>query len=114
MNHINYGKIDELKELDDDGSNSVLNQVIELYIKSTGPKLARMQEALSKREYVALKAEAHSLRSSSLNLGAEVLADLSSQVEYLKESANYHDIQTEVMSKIITEFDVVKKILLAI
>jgi HPt (histidine-containing phosphotransfer) domain-containing protein len=85
---INPTKISELKELDDDGSDTVLKELIGLYLDSTPPKLKKMSDSFAARDFVTVRKEAHSLRSSSLTLGAETLSQFASEIEYAKEDGS--------------------------
>lgn len=79
---INRGTIQELKEIDEDGSNTTLKEIIALYLSSTPPKIERMKLHFEKGEVGPLKAEAHSLRSSSMTVGAEELGKIAAKIEY--------------------------------
>lgn len=84
---LNLEKINELKEIDEDGSNETLIQVIQLFIVSTPKKLTNMQDHLHAQDWIPLKKEAHSLRSSALVLGADKMAHLAREIEYCPESS---------------------------
>jgi two-component system sensor histidine kinase/response regulator len=100
---INPQTLEELKSLDDDGSNATLKELINLYLSSTPQKITRMEDFLQSQDYVALKKEAHSLRSSSLSLGAELMGELSSKIEYAAPSASAQDFMA-VMEEVKKEF----------
>lgn len=103
---INEDKINELRELDD--SNEVLKELIELFITTTTTKMQKMEELLASKDHPALRKEAHSLRSSSANLGAEILSQLATEMEYLKEEEKFG----ELFAKIKSQFMEVKEALL--
>jgi HPt (histidine-containing phosphotransfer) domain-containing protein len=105
---INPTKISELKELDDDGSDDVLKQLIGLYLDSTPPKLKKMSESFAAQDFVTIRKEAHSLRSSSLTLGAETLSQFASDIEYAKvDGATASTIETGIRNA-HNEFEKVK------
>ena len=105
---INPTKISELKELDDDGSDDVLKQLIGLYLESTPPKLQKMSESFAAQDFSTVRKEAHSLRSSSLTLGAETLSQYASDIEYAKEDgAMATTIEAGILNA-IREFEKVK------
>jgi HPt (histidine-containing phosphotransfer) domain-containing protein len=103
---INPDKIQELKELDDDGE--VLKELINLYLPSTESKLSKLPGMTSQSD---IKMMAHEMRSSCSNLGAEVLSDLATQLEYLQLDDKYHINAQLIIGKMNTEFLEVKKIL---
>lgn len=105
---INPTKISELKELDDDGSDSVLKELIALYLDSTPPKLKKMTESFAAQDFATVRKEAHSLRSSSLTLGAETLSQYASDIEYAKEDgAVATTIEVGILNA-VREFEKVK------
>lgn len=103
---INPEKIQELMELDEDGE--VLKELINLFVPSTELKLSKLSGVMSQIE---IKQLAHEMRSSCANLGAEVLSDLATQLEYLPVDSNYQHNASGIVQKMSTEFVSVKKIL---
>lgn len=103
---INNDKIQELIELDGDGE--VLKELINLFIPGTESKLARLAGMSAQPE---IKLLAHEMRSSSANLGAEILSDLATQLEYLSVDENYQQNAKGIVQKMNAEFLEVKKIL---
>lgn len=105
---INFAKIQELRELDDDGSDSVLKELIGLYMNSTPPKIKKMVESFYTKDFSTLKKEAHSLRSSSLTVGADALSQVAYDIEYVKEEGNFEEFLHEQIIKLNKEFEAVK------
>jgi HPt (histidine-containing phosphotransfer) domain-containing protein len=103
---INPEKIQELFELDEDGE--VLKELINLFLPSTETKLTKLSGMSSQSE---IKQVAHEMRSSCANLGADVLSDLATQLEYLAVDSNYQKMVSEIVQKMRSEFIEVKKIL---
>lgn len=108
MMTINPEKISELKELDDDGSDTVLKELIELYLDSTPPKLQKMTDYFTTGDLASVRKEAHSLRSSSLTLGAEVISQYASDIEYAKEDDSTRGIIESGILNAKNEFDKIK------
>jgi CheY-like chemotaxis protein len=63
------------------GSPSILAKVISLYLQSSSELLAKLSQALESGDPAATRKAAHSLKSSSANVGARQLASLSSELE---------------------------------
>lgn len=103
---INPEKINELLELDEDGE--VLKELIGLFLPSTETKLSKLAGISTQAE---IKPIAHEMRSSCANLGAEILSDLATQLEYLPVDSAYLQNSKEIVGKMQTEFVQVKKIL---
>ena len=85
MSTLNQQKINELKELDDDGSNETLIELINLYLRTTPIILKKLLEDFNLGKVENVKRSAHSLRSSSLNLGVDFLAETMRKIEYLED-----------------------------
>lgn len=103
---INPEKINELLELDEDGE--VLKELIGLFLPSTETKLSKLSGMSTQAE---IKPIAHEMRSSCANLGAEILSDLATQLEYLPVDSAYQQSSKELVEKMKAEFGEVKKIL---
>jgi HPt (histidine-containing phosphotransfer) domain-containing protein len=108
MKTINFDKIAELKELDDDGSDSVLKELIALYLDSTPQKIKKMNDCYLIQDFLTIRQEAHSLRSSSLTMGAEALSQLASDIEYAKEDGNLNATIEAGIGQAVLEFEIVK------
>lgn len=106
---INLEKIAELKELDDDGSDSVLKELIGLYLDSTPPKLKKMADSFVARDFVTVRKEAHSLRSSSLTMGAETISQYASEIEYASEDDKTAIVMEAGIKNAHREFELLKE-----
>lgn len=111
-NTINQIKIQELKELDDEGE--VLKELIELFLPSTERKLAKLDEMKSRPLPEEVKPIAHDMRSSCANLGADVLSELATQLEYLPVDDSYPQTVAEIVVKMHAEFVKVREILVTL
>ncbi len=111
---LDLTKIQELKDLDDDGSDSVLRELVEMYLASTPTKLKKMYEFYCLRNLVELKKEAHSVRSSTLALGGSVMAATAAEIEYFKDGAANADEQMHTLvMRILKEFKELEQVLKA-
>ena len=63
------------------GSPPVLPKVISMYLKSSGELLEKLARALEEGDAETTRRTAHTLKSSSANVGASRLASLSKQLE---------------------------------
>lgn len=105
---INPEAILELKELDDDGSNSALKALVSMYLANTPSRLKALTDAFEQSDFQAMKILAHSIRSSSMSLGAEKFGQLVHDLEYAKEGPELAQVMQEIMKKITIEFELVK------
>ncbi len=78
---LNLARIEELKEMDEPGSDEIQRQLVDLYLGSAPEKLETLTSLLQKGELDLLRKEAHSLKSTSLNMGCDQLADLCQKLE---------------------------------
>ncbi|MEL7044065.1 MAG: response regulator, partial [Pseudomonadota bacterium] len=63
------------------GGADVVSNIIRVYLRDSGPKVATLKSAVSEGDLVALRDTAHSLKSSSANVGAMRLSSLCAEVE---------------------------------
>lgn len=106
---LNAEKIQELFELDGDGE--VLKELIHLFIPGTENKLSKLEAMLNSIDPAEVKPIAHEMRSSCANLGAEVLSDLATQLEYLAVDSSYQQNASGIIKEMSDEFKRVKSAL---
>ena len=75
------GKISELRALSTPGTIDALEEITRVYIKNSRDRIARMRAALHCGEASGLVIEAHSMKSSSGNVGAVRLPPLCREIE---------------------------------
>jgi len=73
---INASALEQIRSLQRPGGPRVLHRVIALYFVNTPELLAAMRDAVTHGNCEALRQAAHSLKSTSANLGAAPLAEL--------------------------------------
>jgi CheY-like chemotaxis protein len=79
--HIDRRALTNIAALQRPGSPSILGKVISLYFHGSSGLLETLRQALGEGDAEAIRKAAHTLKSSSANLGARMLASLSSQLE---------------------------------
>ena len=78
---LNMSAISAIQAIQRPGGPDLLSRVVGLY-RQTAPKLlADLDGALERNEFEAARSAAHSLKSSSRNLGAETLAEHCEYIE---------------------------------
>ncbi|EXI80614.1 MAG: Signal transduction histidine-protein kinase BarA [Candidatus Accumulibacter appositus] len=87
---INRRALDAIRQLPGPNSTTLLNKVITAYLLDTPARLTRLRAAADAGDAKTLNREAHTLKSSSANVGAERLAALCAELEALarKESVD--------------------------
>lgn len=86
---INSKRLEELKALDEDGSSNVLWELLHAYCESSPKKVKFIKDSLHSGNLSAAKLEAHSLRSTSINLGIDGVAQACSQIEYAQDTTDF-------------------------
>jgi len=80
MSALNPRVIQELRALEA-GSPNFLTELIDLFVKESGPRVAGLEKALKERDARTLERLAHTLKGSSGNLGAEALSRLCNDLQ---------------------------------
>ena len=78
---INAKAIAALRKLDDPGSSTLLQQLVDSFAAQAEPKLALLSQALARSDGKQLAQTAHSMKSGAANLGAETLAACCRELE---------------------------------
>lgn len=73
--------IESLKLLGGEDDPALFRDLVEIFIKETPPLIAKLEQALASGDAHALERAAHSLKSSSGNLGALGLSSIFRDVE---------------------------------
>ncbi|HBZ72584.1 MAG TPA: hypothetical protein DEP35_23755, partial [Deltaproteobacteria bacterium] len=73
--------LDAIRELSPERGATILARVIDSYLVTAPDQLEALQRALADNDARALQSQAHSLKSSSANVGARELAELAREVE---------------------------------
>jgi PAS domain S-box-containing protein len=87
--YIDLDRIEELRSLDDNSSGSFLKELLVSYLNSNSKCLKLISDSLSANDLYRARQEAHSLRSTSLNLGISAVANACANIEYAPETADF-------------------------
>jgi HPt (histidine-containing phosphotransfer) domain-containing protein len=80
--------LDAIRQLDD-GATGLLSQVVRIYLESAPALLAQLRRGLDGSDRELVRQAAHSLKSSSANLGAVRLAELCKRLEAAARSGTF-------------------------
>ncbi len=75
--------IDQFRELDPSGSTALAARILDIYAGSSGSVFAEIEQSMANGDSELLRRAAHSLKSSSANVGARQLAALFKEFELL-------------------------------
>ena len=78
---IDYAQLEHLKQLDDENGQPLIRSLIAIYIENSDEILAAMALAHDDKNYEEMRRLAHSLKSSSGNLGLIEVARLARDIE---------------------------------
>lgn len=116
MNHIENKAINNLRILQRKTGKNILSTLVHLYLDTTPSCIANMKTYLQGKSYDDLAREAHSLKSSSGNLGVKPIAEWAQRIEYaiISEDSICEDDLKEWVAQIEKLFPEVKDELLAV
>jgi HPt (histidine-containing phosphotransfer) domain-containing protein len=80
---LNLKCIDQLRELDPSGGITLIRQILQAYLDSSFNAMTEITQAINHRDAETVRRAAHSMKSSSANVGADNLSSLFKQLEDL-------------------------------
>ena len=83
---IDQSVLDVIRDMEDEDDPDMLAEIIGLYLDKSAGLLQSLQSAIDNKDAESLRVAAHTLKSSSANVGARVLADLCRQLEEMGRS----------------------------
>ncbi len=78
---LNRNTIDNIRSLQREGSPDILGKIVGLYLDNSNKIMQEIEQSVSDKDGKSLRSSAHSLKSSSANLGADRLADMCKAME---------------------------------
>ena len=102
--------LNRLHELEKETDTEFVHELIEIYVNETPKQIQSIAAALSTGNYPALVIAAHTLKGSSLNLGAKPLGALCLKLEEIGRTGNAIP-ENSFISEIENEFETVKSML---
>ena len=109
---LDHKTLNAIRALQRDGAPSILNKVVGLYLGSAPELIRQMNAAAERNDAPALQKAAHSLKSSSANVGALHLSALCKELETMGR-ANSTDGAAQKAKAVETEFKRVEQALAA-
>ncbi|HET9473140.1 MAG TPA: Hpt domain-containing protein, partial [Steroidobacteraceae bacterium] len=87
-----HSAIDAVRQLDPDGNDRLLARLIALYRDDSSQLLADLDNSLKVGDADGVARAAHTLKSSSANLGATNVAALARQIEHSARAGDLADL----------------------
>ncbi|NOQ42431.1 MAG: hypothetical protein GQ563_08035 [Desulfuromusa sp.] len=107
---VDRSALSAIRDLQMEGEPDILEKIIHAYLSSSESLLTELRAALDVNDQEALRNSAHSLKSSSANLGATKLSGICSKLE-LDCRKNMLENAPDQVSAIVSEFLQVKVLL---
>jgi CheY-like chemotaxis protein/HPt (histidine-containing phosphotransfer) domain-containing protein len=93
---VDAAALEALEALQAPGASDIRERVIGLYLEQTPQQLGEMKGALARRDLTVLKRAAHTIKSSSANVGAGRLSTLCAELEVSVGGGNAPDVAPRV------------------
>ena len=84
---LNRETLDGLRDLDPNGSDDLVKQLLGMFLESTPAAVAQLRRAIDAGDGTAVGRFAHALKSSAANVGAESLSAVMRELEKLGREA---------------------------
>ena len=110
---INPHALDNIRALSADRGGALVKRVVNAYIGDTPQQFAALRTAIAGRDTGAVRKVAHTLKSSSANVGAELLAQMCKDMELLGRN-NITEGAAGILDDMELEFQAVRHSLGAI
>jgi two-component system sensor histidine kinase/response regulator len=88
--------VESLKALDEDGGCGLFLELIDLFVHDAAAQLSTLQAALAAGDIKTVERTAHTLKSSSANIGASRLSGLCFELEKLGRAGKLDGVQSLV------------------
>jgi len=85
---LDQSALDNLRELDPDGSSGVYAQIIQTYLSDAASLVAQIKAAVAANDAASLTRHAHTLKSTSLSLGATRVSAVARELEAAAKSGS--------------------------
>jgi HPt (histidine-containing phosphotransfer) domain-containing protein len=85
-----------LRDIEEAGDKTIVLELIDSFENDTARRFERMHDAVARLDAATVKAEAHALRGSAQQMGAEALADFCQAVEAGAPQMNWDELEGQL------------------
>ena len=85
-----------LREIEEAGDESFVQELITSFQNDTARRFERLSAAVARLDAATVKAEAHAMRGSARQMGADALAELCQKVESAAPHMNWPELERQV------------------
>lgn len=103
---LDMNALARIRGLDPGGSTAILAKIITIYLDTSPEQISALKQAYAQENRDVVRKTAHSLKSSSANLGAETLSAVCKRLEIQAIDAQWQDL-SDLITSIENEFDCV-------
>ncbi|MGD1910467.1 MAG: response regulator [Rivularia sp. (in: cyanobacteria)] len=100
---INTEILQELKDMAGDDADEMIAELIDSYLEDAPPKLQEISRALDRHDAESLRNYAHALKSLSVTIGAQTLAEVCTELETIARSGSTFRAST-LVQQLDTEY----------
>lgn len=85
-----------LREIEEAGDDTIVMELIDSFQNDTASRFKRLHDAITRFDAATVRAEAHSMRGSARQMGAEALADMCQAVEAGAPQMNWLELEGQL------------------
>ena len=90
---LNFKQIEHIRSLDTSGDDELVHNIFRAFIESTNDYMQKFANAISNEDTDNIRRLAHTLKSSSANIGAEYFSEIFKQVEVFAKAGELISIK---------------------
>lgn len=99
---IDWARLDELRRMEAEGMPGLAARLVRTYFENSRRLLAELQVAMDAGDADGVRRAAHSIKSTSANVGANALSQIARVLEHGAQEADWQPAQNDV-NEIISE-----------
>jgi HPt (histidine-containing phosphotransfer) domain-containing protein len=99
---INWSRLDEMRRMEAEGMPGLAARLVRVYLENSQRLLGELQAAMASADAEAVRRAAHSIKSTSANIGANRLSQLARSLEHAAQTAEWRADQA-VVDQIMAE-----------
>jgi two-component system, sensor histidine kinase and response regulator len=107
---IDWSRLDELRLMEEDGMVGIATKLVKSYVENSRRRLIELQAFVSAGDAEGARRIAHSIKSTSANVGATALSALGRALEHAAELPKWQPDQADV-DRIAQEYGRVEAVL---
>jgi len=96
--------LDRVRQMQREGQPDILTRLIDVYLSSSKDLIENLEKALADGDVSGIELNAHTLKSSSANLGAMTFSQLCGELEEAARAGDTTNVQSQV-EHITSEFE---------